>query len=506
MENNLLEMKGITKSFGGTLALDHVDFAVRKGEIHGLIGQNGAGKSTLIRILVGAVRCDNGTIYYSGRSINIKAITPDLVNGIGIRVMHQEPVLISNLSIAENMFLGQEITRVPFRWVDKVKQNKECERILKQLNLEWNPRTKVNKLSLGKRRIIEVARALCIEQAEITGNLFVMDEPTASLTYAEKEWLFDLLHHLKTNGHSVIFISHYLDEVLRVADRITILRNGKLVETLVVDDGIEADNIISLLVGSTQKSVYKRVSTYSIDAPPIIEVRKLSKHLAFEDISFTICKGEAVGIAGTRGAGQEMLSMALFGATQVDSGEILINGKRAVLRTPRDAICLGIGMVPEDRQTDAIISRMSVSKNITLPILNKLINRLGFVNNSKERKIVSDYSKMIDIRMASPYMAAMNLSGGNAQKVVLARWLALKPSIIILNEPTRGVDVRARSEIHKLIIEIVLQGITILLISSELEELCVLCHRVLALKNGKIIREFHQNELNEKDLLSYITF
>ncbi|MCL4415340.1 MAG: sugar ABC transporter ATP-binding protein [Actinobacteria bacterium] len=494
----VIEMRGISKRYGGVQALKGVDLIINKGEIHGLIGQNGAGKSTLIRVLSGATACDEGTIKIFDRNIDKDKLTPSLIHNLGVSFMYQEPLLVPSLSIADNIFLGREDTRGYIGWINNRFQLLESAKLLEPLGLNWDTSSRVEEMGLGKRRIIEVVRAIGYD-----AKIFVMDEPTAALTSDEKDWLFTILKKLRDQGKSVILVSHYLDEVLEISDRITVLRDGKLIDTLEVNNDLNLDFLCSLVVGYRYSKGDIKIKPFNKGSEAIFEVVKLTKSKRFEDISFIIHPGEAIGIGGLTGSGQMELAMALFGATGIDSGEIKLMGKKLNVKNTVDAIKASIGMVPEDRKEQGLLLNMSIRHNMTLAILNK-ISPLGFVDQSKERNLAKTYADRLNIVMSSQDMATTSLSGGNAQKVVIAKWLIAKSNILIINEPTRGVDIASREEIHRLLVEIASQGVAIILISSELDELCNLCHQVFVIKNGRFKYNFKQGEITEDQLLSRI--
>jgi ribose transport system ATP-binding protein len=494
----VIEMRGISKHYGGVQALKGVDLIINKGEIHGLIGQNGAGKSTLIRVLSGATTYDEGTIKIFDQHIDKDKLTPSLIHNLGVSFMYQEPLLVPGLSIADNIFLGRENTRGNIGWVNDPFQVLESIKLLKPFGLDWDTRSKVGELGLGKRRIIEVVRAIGYD-----AKIFVMDEPTAALTSDEKDWLFKILKKLRDQGKSVILVSHYLDEVLEISDRITVLRDGKLIDTIKVDNNINLDSLCSLVVGYKYSKGNVKIKPFNKDSKAVLEVEKLTKSRRFEDISFIIHPGEVIGIGGLTGSGQMELSMALFGATSIDSGEIRLQGNKLNLKSTVDAIKTSIGMIPEDRKEQGLLLNMSIRHNMTLAILNK-ISPLGFVNQSEERNLAKTYVDRLNIVMSNQNTAVTSLSGGNAQKVVIAKWLIAKSNVLIINEPTRGVDIASREEIHRLIVEIASNGVAIILISSELDELCDLCHQIFVIKNGRFKYNFKQGEITEDQLLSRI--
>lgn len=495
MSTPVLEARNVTKRFPGVVALDGVSLSVYPGEVLAVIGENGAGKSTLMKILSGALQPDEGAIYLDGQLVRLSDPRQALACGIGI--IYQELSVIDALSVGENVFLG----RLPERpgWpgtVDWAWLRRDARRVLERLGVELDPDVPVGELSVAQKQLVEIARALSQDV-----RVLILDEPTSALSLQETERLFALLRGLKEQGVAIIYISHRLEEVFALADRVTVLRDGQVVGTLPIDEATR-DDLIRLMVGRDLSAYYRDVR--SIPGPVRLEVRGLTRAGVLEDVSFTVRAGEIVGLAGLVGAGRTELARCLFGVDPIDRGEIWIDGQRAIIRCPQDAVRYGIGLVPEDRKLQGLVLILTVRDNIALPVLRRLA-RLGFPSRRKERALAESFVERLRIRTPSIEQRVLNLSGGNQQKVVLARWLATHPKVLILDEPTRGIDVGAKAEVHALIAELAESGMAILLISSELPEVLSMSHRVLVMSRGRIVAEFSREEATEERVLAAAT-
>ncbi len=486
----LVRLRAISKAFPGVLALDNVSFDVLPGEVHVLLGENGAGKSTLMKILSGAYQPDSGSIEIDGRPVRIS--DPVAGQQLGIAMIYQELTVLENLDVGRNIMLGQEPTRLGH--VQWARLYDEAARVLDDLHLDIDPRTPLANLAISERQMVEIARA-----AHRSPRIMVMDEPTSSLTQAEEETLFALIGRLKEKGVGIVYISHRMDEVFRLADRITVLRDGKHIDTRDAK-AYTRELAIEQMVG-------RKVESLSADdaAPrgaPILEARRLTLGKRVRDVDLTLHAGEIVGLAGLVGAGRTPLAEMLFGALRPTSGQLLVDGRPVRFRSPADAIAAGIAYVPEDRKGLGLILAMDVKTNMMLSLLDRL-TRVGILQPRGIRDLVQEWTQRLNIRAASPNADIEGLSGGNQQKVVIAKWLARSPRVLILNEPTRGIDVGAKNEVHLLIRETARQGVAVLMISSELPEVLAVSHRIVVMAGGAISGELPAHEATEERVLAF---
>lgn len=493
----LLKMEKISKSFPGVRALDEVDLEVYEGEVLALVGENGAGKTTLMEILnphpapTGFYRQDSGRIFLRGEEVRPK--NPSEAQALGITFIHQHFNLAPNLTVAENIFLGRETRSSNFlRIVDKEKMRFKTGEILDSLAVHISPDAMVGDLGVAQRQIVEIAKALSRD-----ATLIIMDEPTSSLDRDETEKLFGIVRKMKSRKISTIFITHRLEEVFEIADRVVVLRDGKRTGSLDIN-GADMNAIVKMMVGRELIMFPKKPAEIG---HPVMEIEGLSRDGVLEDISFQLRKGEILGIAGMVGAGRTEMARALFGVDKKSSGKIRINGQEVRINSPRDALKAGLGLVPEDRQLLGLILLMAVKENITLPGLNRL-SRWGVINRAKEREIADYYVDKLMIQTPGIDQPVMGLSGGNQQKVVLAKWLALKPRILILDEPTRGIDVGAKTDVHALMSEIASQGIGIIMISSEMPEILGMSDRIIVMARGGITGEFTSEEADQEKIMN----
>ncbi|MGB9856890.1 MAG: sugar ABC transporter ATP-binding protein [Dictyoglomaceae bacterium] len=487
----LLKMEKISKSFPGVKALDQVDLEVYKGEILALVGENGAGKSTLMKILTGVYQKDEGRIILKGKEINPQ--NPHEAQKLGISIIYQEFNLAPNLDIATNIFLGNEPKKGKIiKIFDYKKAYKESLKLLGLLGLDLPPDTLVKDLTVAEQQMIEIAKALAQKS-----ELIIMDEPTSALAGREVKNLFEIMRKLKSENISIIFITHRLEEVFEIADRIIVLRDGKRVGELPAQRD-KYDDVVRMMVGREVR-VIPKPSTKTEET--ILEVRNLSSKKV-KNISFELKKGEVLGIAGLVGAGRTEIIRAIFGADSIISGEIYLEGKRIEIKSPKDAVRYKIGLVPEDRKLQGLILDMAVHENISLPSLRYLFPN-GILRRKLEYNLAEYFVQKLQIKTPSISQKVVNLSGGNQQKVVLSKWLALKPKILILDEPTRGIDVGAKAEIHKLIGEMAQDGIGIILISSELPEILALSDRIIVISKGRITAEISKEEATQERIMQY---
>jgi ribose transport system ATP-binding protein len=493
-QKSLLELSGITKQFPGHLALDHVDFELRHGEVHGLVGENGAGKSTLIRILNGVLVPDSGVISLNGKTQTIA--NPRDAAALGMAFIHQEPTLFPNLSVAENLFVGHpRLNR--FGLVSKSGQTTAARELLARMNLDFDPSALVGSLRLAEAQMVEILRAISLR-----AQILVMDEPTSSLTEAEKHSLFRLIESMKADGVSIIYVSHFLDEVLSICDRVTVLKDGKKVSTHDARHLKKADLILEMVGHSveTNESEARAAATETV-----LSLRSLSAGEALHDISFDLHRGEIVGVIGLLGAGKTELAKALFGLMPYDTGSIVINGQDVRISSPRDAIRRGMGFVTESRLVEGIFSTLSVRENATATMFDRLSNRFGLLDYRQQLRLTDEVVADLGVRCSGREQHIMYLSGGNQQKVVLGKWLLLNSTILILDEPTRGIDVGSKREIYRILKNLSAKGTAILLISSENDEIYDLSDRILVMKDGRISRQIARGEVTRNELIALVT-
>ena len=489
MSDNILELKHITKLYPGVVALNDVSLEVRRGEILALVGENGAGKSTLIKTCSGAITPTQGEIVINGKSFT--GMTPQTSEQNGIGVIYQEFNLVGDLSVAENIFLGRAIRKGMV--IDLKAMERESKKILDSLNIKINPKTLVKTLSVGYQQMVEIAKAV-----SQNAKLLIMDEPSAPLTSAEVEAMFAIVDKLKAGGASIIYISHRLDEIFRLADRITILRDGQYVTTLNTDE-TNKDELVKYMVGRQLTEVYPKRDEICVKDEVIFEAVNVSGN-GDKNISFKIHRGEVLGLGGLVGAGRTEFAELMFGMRPKTAGKFIFKGKEISPKTPKDAIELGIGLVPEDRKKEGALLGMSIRCNINMPIYQR-ISKGTVINEKKEEEIAQTYRKEISIKTPTLDQLVKNLSGGNQQKVILAKWLAADSELLIFDEPTRGIDVGAKQEIYTLINHLVEQGKTVLMISSEMEELMGMSDRILILAEGNMTGELNKSEFNQERIM-----
>lgn len=483
----VLKLENISKGFPGVQALSHVNFEVEQGEIHALLGENGAGKSTLIKIISGVYQPDEGTLRVNGQPAHFS--NPREAQKAGVATIFQELILYPELTVAENIFMGHAPRN---RWgmIDWATMRKRAREILAELEIyDMDVDAKVGAMSVGKRQRVEIAKAL-----SQNARILIMDEPTAALTEADVQRLFSIVRLLQERGVSIIYISHRLEEIFMLADRVTVLRDGQYVGTKQVKETNEAD-LISMMVGRTIDDLFPKLPSVKGDA--VLEVRHLVCRPMTRDVSLSVHAGEIVGLAGLVGSGRTELAQVLFGITPAQGGQILLNGKLVSVKNPGQAMRLGIAYVPEDRGNQGLIKQMRVRENMSLAVLRSLA-RGGFVDGQQERRLAERFVGELTVRTPSIEQVVNKLSGGNQQKIVVSKWLASQPKLLIMDEPTRGVDVGAKSEIHRLISELAQQGMAILMISSELPEILGMSDRVLVMREGRLAAEFSRAEATQE--------
>jgi ribose transport system ATP-binding protein len=494
----MLEVKHITKKFPGVIALDDVSLSVPAGKVTALIGENGAGKSTLMKILSGVYTDYEGEMSFKGAPAKFSG--PKDAQEKGIAIIHQELNLIPYLTVSENIFLGRELL-TQYGTLDKNRMRRKTQELLDKLKLMVKPDTQVVKLKVGQQQIVEIAKSLLTE-----AELIIMDEPTSAITGSEVELLFEIIGNLKKEGKAIIYVSHKLDELFRIADNFVVLRDGKSIESGEMK-GVTQDQLIRKMVGRTIEILRKNVTEQSCEK--LLEVRNLrlrhpvraKKEDLLKNISFDVCKGEIVGIFGLMGAGRTELLETIFGLHPADmEGEIIMQGKKLNCFSPSDAISAGLALVPEDRKKDGLVLGLNVKTNISITTLADL-ERMGTLNKAKEAALADKYIGELKIKTPSWKQKANNLSGGNQQKIVLAKWLATNPRLLLLDEPTRGIDIHAKSEIYKLIIQLAEQGLGIIVVSSELPEIMAVSDRILVMSEGTITAGFSIEEATEDNIL-----
>ena len=484
----LLEMRGIRKSFYGNEVLHSVDLTLEAGTVLALMGENGGGKSTMMNILVGIHKRDGGTIRIDGQEVNIES--PHDAQKLGIAMIHQELSSVVEMSVAENIYLGREPVKNGF--IDYRKMYKDTEELLKNLNINLNPKTKMGKLRVADQQLVEIAKAV-----SQNARILIMDEPTSSITDREVENLYGIIRDLKMRKTGIIYISHKMEEVYTITDQITVLRDGASIATWNTKEATN-DMVVKAMVGRELTEQYPKRKVEIGDT--ILELKNFTQEGVFENISFKLRRGEILGLVGLVGAGRTETMQALFGITKPDSGEVYLKGQKVEFKKPVDAIKNGLAYVTEDRKGEGLVLPMSIAHNITLPSMKELSRKI-FIKQKEEKDRVGKEITDLKVKTTSPNLAVKNLSGGNQQKVVLAKWMLKNPDVIIFDEPTRGIDVGAKAEIYKLMNEFVAEGKAIIMISSELPEAMGMSDRILVLSNHKMSGELSKNEFNQKSLM-----
>ena len=493
--NTLLSVRDLSKSFPGVRALDKVCFDLHKGEVHALMGENGAGKSTLVKILAGICHKDSGELFLEGKPIEINS--PAQAQSLAIGMVHQELHLMEHLTAAQNMFLGREPKKFGGMLLDENKLNQQAQALFDKLHLRLNPATLVSGLSVACRQMVEIAKAL-----SHSSRVLIMDEPTAALNSAEIEELFRIIQQLKQDGVGIVYISHRMDEIQHIADRITVLRDGVHVAT--VPSHTPMSHVIRLMVGRPLLPTEKAIPN-GTNSEVLLEARAINRGKWVRDVSFQLRRGEILGVAGLMGAGRTELARALFGADPMDSGAVFIRGKLAKIRSPKDAVEAGLAYLPEDRKRLGLVTGMDIAANLTLPSLKKWLYGRCFLRSKAIESVACRMVQRLRIKTPSVNQTTLQLSGGNQQKVVIAKWLLQDCDILMVDEPTRGIDIGSKQEIYGLIHQLAAQGRAVVVISSELPEVLLLSHRILVMCEGRVSGELRAHEANAHNVMALAT-
>ena len=494
LNQTILEMKNITKYFPGVVALNNVSFNLKKGEVHVLIGENGAGKSTLMNILAGIYHMDAGEILLNGNTVNLHSPKDAQINGISM--IHQELTPIPYMTVAENILLGREPVIKPFNILNKREMFSFTQKILDSLSIPLSPRTLMSDLSVAETQMMEIAKATAFNS-----SIIIMDEPTSAISESEVDILFDLINSLKNKGKSIVYISHKIDEIFRISDRITVLRDGGFVATEKTSD-LNSDKLINLMVGREISDFFPKEETEIGEV--LLEVEDLASEDIFSEVSFTVRRGEILGIAGLMGAGRTEVVETIFGIRSRNKGKIKINNVEVNIKSPADAIRNGIAFIPEDRKNTGLILKRSLKENIILVKLKDFC-RMLVIKKYKENIAVENSIKKLKIKTSSKEREVSTLSGGNQQKVVIAKWLLAEPDILILDEPTRGIDVGAKAEIHRLISKLAGEKKAVIMVSSELPEIIGMSDRVIIMHEGRITGELLRKDFTQEEIMRLAT-
>ncbi len=494
MGETILKMQGIQKYFSGVHALKGVDFELKAGEVHALMGENGAGKSTLIKVLCGIHKNDGGTIEYFGEQVSFSNIAES--QSAGISVIHQELNMMNDLTVAQNMFIGREFRKGGL--IDDRKMEAEAQKLFEKIGVHIDPGCKLGSLTVGKQQMVEIAKAVSRDC-----KLLVLDEPTAALTQPEVEELFKIMRDLQKKDIGMIYISHRMDEINRISDRVTVMRDGEYVGTVNTAE-VTKDDIVKMMVGRVIMGEQKAASTVPADAPVVLEVKHLNAGKEVKDVSFSLRKGEILGLAGLMGAGRTEVARALYGADPRQTGEIFLNGKKVKIKTPKQAVKHGICYLSEDRKRYGLMLDKSVSENTTISSVDNFITA-GIISDAKMRTASEEFNEKLRTKTPSMEQLLKNLSGGNQQKVIIARWLMKDADIFIFDEPTRGIDVGAKSEIYRLMEELVAQGKSIIMISSELAEVLRMSDRIMVMCEGRKTGELDIAEATQENIMQLAT-
>lgn len=490
----ILTMKGIDKSFPGVHALDHVDLEVCRGEVHALMGENGAGKSTLMKVLTGIYSKDEGSITYEGREVEFT--NPREAQDAGIVIVHQELNMLGHLTVAQNIFIGREFMKGAL--IDDKKMNEEAKKLFDQLGIDIDPRETMSRLTVGRQQMCEIAKAISHD-----AKVIIFDEPSAALTEAEIEELFKIIRELREKQLGIVYISHRMDEIKVITDRVTVMRDGGYVGTLITKDSTK-DDIINMMVGRVIYEDPKSQSNVPADAPVVLKVEHLNAGRMVRDVSFELRKGEILGFSGLMGAGRTETARALFGADPKEGGDIYVNGQKVEIKTPQDAVKCGIGYLSEDRKRYGIVVQKTVAENSTMATLENYMSGL-FINKKQEKETAQQYVDLLKTKTPGVDQLVVNLSGGNQQKVVIAKWLVRNCDILIFDEPTRGIDVGAKSEIYHLMNELVAQGKSIIMISSEMTEILRMSDRIVVMCEGRKTGELDIAEATQERIMHAAT-
>ncbi len=494
MGDVILTMKGIDKSFPGVHALDHVDLEVRKGEVHALMGENGAGKSTLMKVLTGIYHKDSGTITYEGKEVEFS--NPREAQDAGIVIVHQELNMMGHLTVAQNIFIGREFMKG--KLIDDKKMNEEAKKLFNQLGIDIDPTETMSRLTVGKQQMCEIAKAISHD-----AKVIIFDEPSAALTEAEIEELFKIIRDLRKKQLGIVYISHRMDEIKVITDRVTVMRDGGYVGTLITEECTK-DDIINMMVGRVIYEDPKTESAVPKDAPVVLKVEHLNAGRMVKDVSFELRKGEILGFSGLMGAGRTETARALFGADPKQSGDIYVNGEKVDIKNPQDAVKCGIGYLSEDRKRYGIVVDKTVAENSTMASLEFYMKGM-FIDKKKENEAAQKYVDLLRTKTPGVDQLVVNLSGGNQQKVVIAKWLIRNCDILIFDEPTRGIDVGAKSEIYQLMNELAAEGKSIIMISSEMTEILRMSDRIIIMCEGRKTGELAIEEATQERIMHAAT-
>ena len=496
MTHALVELRQVSKAFNGVRALDNCQFELLPGEVHALMGENGAGKSTLMKVLAGVYQRDSGEILLDGRAVELPS--PRAAQALGIGIVHQELNLMNHLSAAQNIYIGREPRGRFGLFLDEDALNEQAQHIFERMNLPLDPRVTVGELTVAKQQMVEIAKALSFDS-----RVLIMDEPTAALNNAEIAELFRIIRQLKAHGVGIVYISHKMDELKQISDRVTVMRDGQYIAT-VPTAGTPMDTIIGMMVGR-QLDTSERVFPDTAANDIALEVRGLKRGAAIKDVSFTLRKGEILGLAGLMGAGRTEVARAIFGADRIDAGQIKVRGVVVKIQTPTDAVAHGIGYLSEDRKHFGLATGLDVETNNVMPSLRSFVGAGFMLDQSAIRKTALGYVERLDIRTPSVEQQVRLLSGGNQQKIVIAKWLLRDCDILFFDEPTRGIDVGAKSEIYKLLNTLAAQGKAIVMISSELPEILRMSHRILVMCEGRLTGELSAREATQEKIMQLAT-
>lgn len=494
MGDVILTMKDIDKSFPGVHALDHVNLEIRKGEVHALMGENGAGKSTLMKVLTGIYKKDSGTITYEGKEVEFHNTKE--AQAAGVVIVHQELNMLGHLTVAQNIFIGREFKK-GFA-IDDKKMNEEARKLFERLNIDIDPTEQMGRLTVGKQQMCEIAKAISHE-----AKVIIFDEPSAALTESEIEELFKIIRDLRARQLGIVYISHRMDEIKVITDRVTVMRDGTYVGTLITADSTK-DDIINMMVGRVIYEDPKTESAVPKNAPVVLKVEHLNAGKMVQDVSFEVRKGEILGFSGLMGAGRTETARALFGADPKESGDIYINGQKVTINNPQDAVKCGIGYLSEDRKRYGIVVQKTVAENTTMATMEEYTSGI-FINKKKEHQVAQKYVDALATKTPGIDQLVVNLSGGNQQKVVIAKWLTRNCDILIFDEPTRGIDVGAKNEIYKLMNQLAEEGKAIIMISSEMTEILRMSDRIVVMCEGRKTGELDISEATQENIMNLAT-
>jgi rhamnose transport system ATP-binding protein len=488
----VLALQGASKTFGAVQALEDVSIELRAGEVHGLVGENGAGKSTLVKILAGVHAPDDGVLLVDGRELLLNG--PADARDAGIAIIYQEPILFPDLTVEENIFIGRQPLGAGHR-IDRRAMRAHVDDVFDRLGVRLDPARIARGLSIAEQQIVEIGKALSLE-----AKVIVMDEPTAALSAIEVERLFRVVESLQSGGAAVLFISHRLEEIFGLCQHVTVLRDGRWVMSSPLA-GLSSDDLVRAMVG---RELVERTATEKGVGQVVLDVERLTREGFFTDVSFQVRAGEIVALAGLVGSGRSEVARAIFGVDRYDAGAVTVNGRGLRRASPTAAMSTGIGLVPEDRRQQGLVMEMSIARNVALASLRRL-QQLGFIRSAAERRLARDWALRLQLKYGSLASHATSLSGGNQQKVVLAKWLARNPKLLIVDEPTRGIDIGTKAEVHRLLDELAEQGVAVLMISSELPEVLRVADRILVMREGQLVAEFEHAQASEESIVAAAT-